>query len=141
MSSAPGPDWQRRTATMEDRVSISYRFLAERNILVATATGPVSQADNERSNLHVKAELNRHPGLKLLVDMRKAEIAAAPVAMIAMMDAFFALVGRFMPVAIITAALPGDPNAMIAETKAFIANAKVQIFDSEDVATAWLDRQ
>jgi len=122
-------------------MTISYRFLAERNILVATAAGPVSQADNERSNLRVKTELDRHPGLKLLVDMRTAQVAASPVAVIAMMDAFFALIGHRMPIAVITAGLPDDPNAMIAETKAFIANAKVQIFDSEDVATAWLDRQ
>lgn len=122
-------------------MTISYRFLAERNILVATATGPVSPTDNERSNLHVKTELDRHPGLKLLVDMRTAQIAASPVAVIAMMDAFFALIGHRMPIAVITAGLPDDPNTMIAETKAFIANARMQVFDSADAATAWLERQ
>tara|TARA_R110002073_G_scaffold61392_6_gene154381 strand:+ start:954 stop:1322 length:369 start_codon:yes stop_codon:yes gene_type:complete len=122
-------------------MTISYRFLAERNILVATAAGPVSQADNERSNLHVKTELDRHPGLKLLVDMRTAQVAASPVAVIAMMDAFFSLIGHRMPIAVITAGLPDDPNTMIAETKAFIANARMQVFDSADAATAWLERQ
>tara|TARA_R110002072_G_scaffold1303_6_gene10623 strand:- start:3932 stop:4300 length:369 start_codon:yes stop_codon:yes gene_type:complete len=122
-------------------MTISYRFLAERNMLVATAAGPVSPADNERSNHYVKTELDRHPGLKLLVDMRAAQVAATPVAMIAMVDAFFALVGHRVPTAIVTAGLPDDPNAMIVETKAFIANARIKIFDSVDDATAWLERQ
>lgn len=122
-------------------MGIAYHYLTDGKTLVATATGRITPADNDRSNHHVKAELERHPGLKLMVDMRAAEVAATPVAMIAMMDAFFALVGHQMPVAIITADLPDDPNAMLAETKAFIANARMQVFDREDAALAWLDRQ
>lgn len=120
-------------------MSIDYHVLADRNILVATASGPITPAENDRSNHRVKAELERKPGLKLMVDMRAAEVAATPVAMIAMMDAFFSLVGHQMPVAIITTRLPGDPNAMLAETKAFIAGARMRIFEVEDEAYAWLE--
>lgn len=122
-------------------MGISYQYLAGRNLLIATATGTVTPADNGQSNLRVKAELERHPGLKLMVDMRAAEVAATPAAMIAMMDAFFGLVGNRVVVAVITAGTAGDPNAMLAETKAFIAGAPMRVFDSLDGAGAWLDRQ
>ncbi len=122
-------------------MSIDYQILADRKILVATASGPITPADNDRSNHRVKAELERHPGLKLMVDMRAAEVAATPVAMIGMMDAFFGLVGHQMPVAIITARLPDNSNTMLAETKAFIAGARMRIFEVEDEAYAWLEQE
>tara|TARA_R110000868_G_scaffold350999_2_gene612318 strand:+ start:1292 stop:1660 length:369 start_codon:yes stop_codon:yes gene_type:complete len=122
-------------------MGISYQFLAERNLLIATATGTITPADNAQSNLRVKTELDNHPGLKLMVDMRAAEVAATPVAVMAMMDAFFDLVGNRVVVAIITAGAAGDPNSMLAETKAFIAGAPMQVFETPDAAFAWLTRR
>ena len=122
-------------------MGISYHFLPDRNILVATATGTLTPADNAQSNLRVKTELERHPGLRLMVDMRAAGVVATPMAMIAMIDAFFTLVGNRVRVAIITAGQAGDPNAMLVETKAFIAGAPIRVFDTTEAADAWLDRQ
>lgn len=122
-------------------MGISYHFIAGRNILVATATGTITPADNGCSNARVRAELDRHPGLRLMVDMREADVAATPVAIIAMMDAYFDLVGNRVPVALITAGRVDDPNTMLAETKAFIADAPLRVFESPGTAMAWLDRQ
>lgn len=119
---------------------IHYAYDADTRILTATADGDITPEENAESNARVRREMDRHPGLKLLVDMRGARIAASPTAMIQMMEAFYALVGDALPVAIVNSADPDRTHAMLAETNAYIAGAQMRLYDNLQQATDWLDR-
>lgn len=119
---------------------IHYEYSADTNILEARAIGTITAEDNAQSNARVRAEMDNHPRLKLLVDTREADIAVEPAVMIRMMDGFYALVGSKLPVAIVTLSAPESTNPMLAKTKAFIAGAQMQFFESTDEARAWLER-
>jgi hypothetical protein len=122
-------------------MTIRYKYLRAENILVSSAIGEVTPEDNQKSNARVLAELERRPGLKLLVDLREANMSPDPLIFLGMLDAFFELVGDRLPIAVVHTEIPNETQAMLAETKAFIAGAPMRIYHQRADALAWLERQ
>lgn len=118
---------------------VRYKYLRDDKIFLAIASGALTVEDNMESNARVKAEFDKRPGMKLVVDLREATIDATPVLFIGMMEAFFDLVGSRLPVAVVNTEIPDGTSAMLAETKAFIAGAQMRFFDSRDMAIRWLN--
>jgi hypothetical protein len=125
----------------DQNMPIRYKYLGDKNILISSAHGEISASDNAASNARVLEELERRPGLKLLVDLREAGFEPSPVVFLGMMEAFFELVGDRLPVAVVHTEVPNETFAMLAETQAFIAGAPMRIYDDRQDAINWLDRQ
>ena len=118
---------------------VHYTYRSDSNILESRAVGRITAEENAKSNARVHKEMERRPGLKLLVDMREAELPDDPAVIIYMMDGFYALVGDALPVAVITRRIPDQTKAMLVETRAFIAGARIQLFASPEEARDWLE--
>jgi len=120
---------------------ISFAYDPATHIVTSVAVGGVTPADSEISHREVLRLRDKHPGMGLLVDMREAEVATDAVGVLAIMDAFFDLVGATVPVAFLNRDEADNPNPMLAETRAFIAGASMRSFTDADEALAWLGPQ
>lgn len=84
--------------------------------------------------------LSENRTLKLLADMREADVAGSPAEVIGIIEAFYRIVGPSVPVAFITRADPEDPNPMLAEIQAYIDGGRLRVFKDEAAAREWLIR-
>ena len=122
-------------------MGVRYDYLPPQNTLVVTIEGAFGASDTADSNARVQSELAQHPGLRLMLDLRTAELPDEPATMLTMIEAYFDLIGHHIPIALITAKRPGDHNPMLFETKAFIAGAPMRNFGDIQPGLAWLERQ
>jgi hypothetical protein len=117
---------------------ISFEYDPTSHIVTSVASGDITPADSEASHQKVLELRREHPGMRLLVDMREAHVAASAAGVIAIIEAFFELVGTTVPVAFLNRDEADNPNSMLAETRAFIAGAAMRAFTDGAEARTWL---
>ncbi|MHA6289013.1 hypothetical protein [Maricaulis sp. CAU 1757] len=117
---------------------ITHDFNAEDSILISRAFGMITPHDGLESHRRIAEYAREVPHLKLVADMRKADVAADAATVVELMKAFYDIVGRAIPVAFIVRDQPEDPNPVLAETQAYIEGARLRSFCDEASAVAWL---
>ncbi|WP_323762199.1 hypothetical protein [Maricaulis sp.] len=117
---------------------ITHRFDTTTGILFSKASGDITPEDGLQSHREIADYRSRHASLKLVADMRDAAVIASPDEVLAIMQAFFHIVGPDIPVALIVPDDAADPNPLLAQTQAFIEGGRMRVFHRENAATSWL---